>query len=132
RHSSPRRPDCARPSPWAPRSPSWPGCSRSSCGATRPPRTRRSRARSSRRSRTRWCRLTEAAAGHRPAFTRRGAPSRLEAGPRRVVKSGPMALVGLLLGGALGTVARYLVGLASHALFAGAYPVGTLVVNVLG
>ncbi len=43
-----------------------------------------------------------------------------------------MALVGLLLGGALGTVARYLVGLASHALFAGAYPVGTLVVNVLG
>jgi CrcB protein len=43
-----------------------------------------------------------------------------------------MAVLGLVVGGALGTLARYLVNLASQALFSGAFPVGTLLVNVVG
>ncbi len=43
-----------------------------------------------------------------------------------------MAIVFLMLGGALGTVSRYLVSSASQAVSSGSFPLGTLVVNVLG
>lgn len=43
-----------------------------------------------------------------------------------------MSIVGLMLGGALGTLARYLVTLASQSLLTSSFPLGTIVVNVLG
>ncbi len=43
-----------------------------------------------------------------------------------------MAIVGLMLGGALGTLARYLVTLASQSLLTTSFPLGTILVNVLG
>ncbi|MFA5551423.1 MAG: CrcB family protein [Trueperaceae bacterium] len=43
-----------------------------------------------------------------------------------------MAIFGLMLGGALGTLARYLVTLASQSLLTTSFPLGTILVNVLG
>lgn len=43
-----------------------------------------------------------------------------------------MAMIGLIIGGALGTLARYGVGLASRSLVPGSFPLGTLAVNVAG
>lgn len=41
-------------------------------------------------------------------------------------------LLWISLGGALGTAARYLVGTGAAKLFGAGYPVGTMVVNLLG
>ena len=43
-----------------------------------------------------------------------------------------MAIIGLMLGGALGTLARYLVTLAAQSLLTSPFPLGTILVNVLG
>ena len=43
-----------------------------------------------------------------------------------------MAIIGLMLGGALGALARYLVTLASQSLLTASFPLGTILVNVLG
>lgn len=43
-----------------------------------------------------------------------------------------MAFVFLMLGGALGTLSRYLVTAASQAVTPGSFPLGTVVVNVVG
>lgn len=43
-----------------------------------------------------------------------------------------MAILALMFGGALGTLVRYLVGLASQAMFPAYLPLGTVSVNVLG
>lgn len=43
-----------------------------------------------------------------------------------------MAIIGLMLGGALGTLARYLVTLASQSLLTSSFPLGTILVNVIG
>jgi CrcB protein len=44
----------------------------------------------------------------------------------------PAALLLVALGGAIGSVARYLVSLAALSLFGAAFPWGTLAVNILG
>lgn len=43
-----------------------------------------------------------------------------------------MSIVGLMLGGALGALARYLVTLALQSLLTSSFPLGTIVVNVVG
>lgn len=43
-----------------------------------------------------------------------------------------MAIFALMFGGALGTLVRYLIGLASQSMFPGYLPLGTVIVNVLG
>jgi fluoride exporter len=44
----------------------------------------------------------------------------------------PQLIAAVALGGALGSVARYLVGIASGILFGMAFPWGTLIINVTG
>ncbi|MBN9581392.1 MAG: fluoride efflux transporter CrcB [Afipia sp.] len=44
----------------------------------------------------------------------------------------PQLLLAVALGGAIGSVARYLVGIASGRLFGMAFPWGTLLINVTG
>ena len=43
-----------------------------------------------------------------------------------------MAIIGLMIGGALGTLARYLLTQASHSFITNSFPLGTVLVNVLG
>jgi fluoride exporter len=43
-----------------------------------------------------------------------------------------MRLIWISLGGAIGTAARYLVGIAAPQVFGTAFPFGTLIVNALG
>ena len=43
-----------------------------------------------------------------------------------------MAIIGLTIGGALGTLARYLLTQASHSFITNSFPLGTVLVNVLG
>jgi CrcB protein len=44
----------------------------------------------------------------------------------------PQLIAAVALGGALGSVARYLVGVASGILFGMAFPWGTLIINITG
>jgi fluoride exporter len=44
----------------------------------------------------------------------------------------PQFILAVAAGGAIGSVARYLVGIASGKLFGLAFPWGTLIINILG
>ena len=44
----------------------------------------------------------------------------------------PTFILAVAAGGALGSVSRYLVGIASSRLFATSFPWGTLIINVTG
>ena len=43
-----------------------------------------------------------------------------------------MTIVGIMVGGAAGSIARYLVGIAVASRYGQAFPLGTLVINVTG
>ena len=44
----------------------------------------------------------------------------------------PQLIVAVAAGGAIGSVARYLVGIGSEKLFGTAFPWGTLIINIVG